>query len=114
MTHQTNSPRVSSRGPARLSRPWIIWIQPFRNNTLLLMVLAPKYQHFLHWFGRWKKTIEVHVDGPIYHSSPAEELEWMEKMIEAGATWVPDDVRYMTALSLADVHEIVEDTWRPK
>lgn len=81
---------------------------------LFLLVYKPRHSQFLRWFGRWKVADVVHTDGPILYNTPDERLEWVEGMIEAGIAQVPRTARYMTALSLADVKEIVEDTWKPR
>lgn len=97
-----------------LSRPWILWIQTLRDDSLFLLIYKPRYRFFLRFFGRWRRTTLHHHDGPVKFSSPKEQSEWVELMIDAGKTHIPDGQRFKTSLSLADTQEIVDETWRPK
>lgn len=103
---------MTNRSP---TRPWIIWVENFRPHTLMLLVYKPKHNTFLKWNNRWRRTLLMHQDGPIYFASDREQAEWIQVMIEAGVTALPDPetTPYRVAMSLADVKEIVEDSWKP-
>jgi hypothetical protein len=80
----------------------------------MLVVFKPRHSTFLRWFNRWKVVEVVHTDGPVFFYSPREQTERMLELVEAGMSYIPDDVRAMTAMSVADVHEIIEDSLKPR
>jgi hypothetical protein len=89
------------------SYPHIIWVETVRASGLLLTVLAPRRRIF----SRTPRPQIIHTESVIYYSTPDQQSQYTIDLIQAGTEVIPPKSQYRVALSLAEVHEILHDTW---